>query len=149
MENRVILLVEDNKNDEVLTLRAIRKSYIANDVVVARDGVEALDYLFGTGSYAGRDTRLLPAVVLLDLRLPKIDGLEVLQRMRADVRTALIPVVILSTSDEQQDILRSYILGANGYVRKPIDFQQFAEAVKYMGLYWLLVNQSPPVSVGR
>jgi two-component system response regulator len=141
---KTILLVEDNPDDEALTLRAFRKSNIINPVVVARDGEEALDYLFGTGTHAGRDTREQPQVVLLDLKLPKLDGLEVLRRLRADLRTRLLPVVILTTSSEDQDILSSYQLGANSYIRKPVDFEQFIEAARQLGLYWLVLNVTPP-----
>lgn len=141
---KVILLVEDNPDDEALTLRALRKNNILNEVVVARDGVEALDYLFGTGAHAGRDTRIQPQIVLLDLKLPKIDGLEVLKRIRADERTRLQPVVILTTSNEDRDVLGSYELGANSYIRKPVDFEQFMEAVRHLGLYWLVLNVAPP-----
>ena len=145
MQNNVILLVEDNPDDEALTLRALQKNNIRNDVVVAHDGVEALDYLFGTGSHAGRDVHLVPQVVLLDLKLPKVDGLEVLRRLRADERTKLLPVVILTSSNEEQDRLRGYDLGANSYVRKPVDFNQFIEAVRQLGLYWLILNERPPI----
>jgi two-component system response regulator len=144
MRTRVILLVEDNPDDVELTLRALEKHNVTNEVVVARDGAEALDYLFATGAHAGRDPARAPQVVLLDLKLPKVDGLEVLRRLRADARTRLLPVVVLTTSDEQQDIISSYQLGANSYVRKPVDFQQFAEAVRQLGLYWLLLNEPPP-----
>ena len=143
MNEKVILLVEDNPDDVELTLRAIRKNNITNDVQVARDGVEALDYLFGSGAYAGRDTSLMPTVVLLDLKLPKVDGLEVLRKLRADERTKLLPVVILTSSKEEQDVVTGYSLGANSYVRKPVDFAQFTEAVRQLGLYWLLMNESP------
>jgi two-component system, response regulator len=146
--NNVILLVEDNPDDEALTLRALQKHKISNEVVVARDGVQALDYLFGTGDYAGRDATVLPQITLLDLKLPKVDGLEVLRRLRADPRTKLAPVVILTSSNEERDLLDGYGLGANSYVRKPIDFDQFAEAVRYLGLYWLVLNQPPPVTRG-
>lgn len=139
-----ILLVEDNADDEALTLRALKKNNITNEVVVAHDGAEALDYLFGTGAYTGRDTSTLPQVVLLDLKLPKIDGLEVLERIRADKRTRLLPIVILTSSNEEQDRLHGYDLGANSYVRKPVDFGQFIEAVRNLGLYWLLLNERPP-----
>ena len=139
-----ILLVEDNPDDELLARRAFKKSHIANEIVVVRDGQEALDYLFGEGQYAGRDISIRPQVILLDLKLPKVDGLEVLQRMRADERTKRLPVVVLTSSDEQQDIVESYNLGANSYVRKPVDFEQFNEAVLQLGLYWLVLNQAPP-----
>ena len=146
--NNVILLVEDNPDDEALTLRALQKHKISNEVVVARDGVQALDYLFGTGAHAGRDATVLPQITLLDLKLPKVDGLEVLRRLRADPRTKLAPVVILTSSNEERDLLDGYGLGANSYVRKPVDFDQFAEAVRYLGLYWLVLNQPPPVTRG-
>jgi two-component system response regulator len=144
MMAKIILLVEDNPDDEALTLRALRRANIANDVVVARDGVEALDYQFGTGAYAGRDVTDLPAVVMLDLKLPKVDGMEVLRRLRADERTKLAPVVILTSSREERDVVNGYLLGANSYVHKPVDFEQFAEAVKQLGLYWLLLNEPVP-----
>ena len=143
MSNKVILLVEDNPDDEVLTMRALRKNNIANDVVVARDGVEALEYLFATSKYAGRNITDWPAVVLLDLKLPKVGGLEVLERIRADERTRRMPVVVLTSSKEEDDVARSYDLGVNSYVRKPVDFTQFVEAVKQIGLYWLLLNEAP------
>jgi CheY-like chemotaxis protein len=139
----IILLVEDNPDDEALTLRAFKKSNLKNDIVVAHDGVEALDYLFATGSHSGRDESLKPHLVLLDLKLPKIDGLEVLKRVRADERTRLLPVVILTSSKEQEDLLKSYSLGANSYIRKPVDFNQFVEAVQQLGLYWLVLNELP------
>ncbi len=139
---KTILLVDDNPDDVQLTLRALKKSNILNEVVVAADGVEALDYLFGTGKYAGRNTEELPQVVLLDLKMPRVDGLEVLQQMRADERTKLLPVVILTTSNEDRDRIESYKLGANSYVRKPVDFNQFVEAVNQLGLYWLVLNES-------
>jgi two-component system response regulator len=144
-DTKVILLVEDNPDDEALTLRALNKNNIKNDVVVARDGAEALDYLFGTGKYAGRDTALMPQVVLLDLKLPKIEGLEVLRRVRADERTKLMPVVILTSSNEDQDRIAGYGLGANSYVRKPVDFSQFLDAARHLGLYWLVLNEAPPI----
>ena len=144
MENKVILLVEDNPDDEALTLRALRKNNITNDVAVAHDGAEALDYLFGAGRYAGRDVSNVPQLILLDLKLPKIDGLEVLRRLRADERTRLLPVVILTSSNEESDLLNGYGFGANSYVRKPVDFNQFIEAVRQLGLYWLLLNEPPP-----
>jgi two-component system response regulator len=146
----MILLVEDNRDDEALTLRALKKNNIKNEVVVAHDGVEALDYLFGTGSYAGRDLTDTPQVILLDLKVPKVDGLEVLRRLRANERTRLLSVVILTSSNEDQDRINGYGLGANSYVRKPVDFAQFIEAVRQLGLYWLILNQPPPpVSVPR
>jgi len=145
MSDKVILLVEDNPDDEALTLRALKKNNIQNEVVVARDGVEALDYLFGSGKYAGRDVAILPSVTLLDLKLPKIDGLEVLEKVRASELTKLLPVVILTSSKEEQDLIRGYKLGANSYIRKPVDFSQFIEAVRQLGLYWLLLNESAPV----
>lgn len=141
----MILLVEDNPDDEVLTLRALKKNNIRNEVTVARDGVEALDFLFGTGAYEGRDLITMPEVILLDLKLPRIDGLEVLRRIREAERTRLLPVVVLTTSTEDQDRLRSYDLGANSYVRKPVDFQQFIGAIGQLGLYWLILNEPPPV----
>ncbi len=144
MENQAILLVEDNPDDEALTLRALKKNNIKNEVVVARDGAEALDYLFGSGSYAGRNTDILPQVVLLDLKLPKVEGLEVLRRVRADERTKLLPVVILTSSNEERDRIAGYGLGANSYVRKPVDFNQFMEAAHQLGLYWLVLNEPPP-----
>lgn len=143
-KDKVILLVEDNPDDEALTLRALAKNNILNKVVVARDGVEALDYLFGTGTYAGRDVSDQPQVVLLDLKLPKVDGHEVLRRIRANERTRLQPVVILTTSNEDRDVISSYQLGANSYIRKPVDFEQFMEAIRQLGLYWLVLNVSPP-----
>ncbi|MFL5800936.1 MAG: response regulator [Roseiflexaceae bacterium] len=142
--DKIILLVEDNPDDAALTLRALKKNNILNEVVVARDGVEALEYLFGTRAYADRDRRVRPQVILLDLKLPKIDGLEVLSRLRADVRTRLLPVVILTSSKEEQDLIDGYSLGANSYVRKPVDFTQFADVVRQLGLYWLVLNESPP-----
>ncbi|MBI5394013.1 MAG: response regulator [Verrucomicrobia bacterium] len=143
MKNKIILLVEDNPDDEALTLRALKQSNIANRVVVARNGVEALDYLFGTGPHAGGKELALPAVVLLDLKLPKVDGLEVLRRLRADERTRLLPVVVLTSSKEERDVIQSYSLGANSYIRKPVDFTQFAGAVQQLGIYWLLLNEPP------
>lgn len=144
MHNKIILLVEDNPDDETLTLRALRKNQILNEIIVARDGEEALDFLFGTGSHAGRDTTIQPQLILLDLKLPKVDGLEVLKRLRADPRTALQPVAILTTSNEERDIVASYQLGANSYIRKPVDFDSFIEAVRQLGLYWLVLNTAPP-----
>ncbi|HMG55205.1 MAG TPA: response regulator [Kofleriaceae bacterium] len=141
---KIILLVEDNPSDEKLTLRAFKKAGIANEVFVVRDGVEALDYLFATGPHAGGAPEL-PSIILLDLRLPRIEGLEVLRRIRADDRTKLLPVVILTSSKEDEDIARSYSLGANAYVRKPVEFAEFVEAARTLGLFWLLLNESPPV----
>ncbi len=146
MQNKIILLVEDNPDDEELTLRALAKNNIMNEVVVAHDGVEALDYLFGTGLYEGRDTHSQPQLVLLDLKLPRIDGLEVLQRLRSDPRTQFLPVVILTSSKEDQDVIQSYSRGANSYIQKPVDFTQFTEAVRHLGLYWLVLNEVPPVN---
>jgi two-component system response regulator len=145
MEEKIILLVEDNPDDVELTLRAFKKNNILNRVVVAKDGVEALDYLFGTGAYADREAKDMPIVILLDLKLPKIDGLEVLKRIRQDERTKLLPVVILTSSAEQKDVINGYKLGANSYVRKPVDFDQFAKAIKHLGLYWLIWNEPPPL----
>lgn len=144
MENKMILLVEDNPDDEALTLRALKKNNIGNELVIVRDGAEALDFLFGTGAFAGRDPSQLPQVVLLDLKLPKIDGLEVLRRVRENPITQLLPVVILTSSKEEQDMITSYKLGANSYVRKPVDFNQFVMAVRQLGLYWLVLNEAPP-----
>lgn len=143
--NNPILLVEDNPDDEALTLRALKKNHIMNEVVVARDGAEALDYIFATGKYAGRDLGIMPQVVLLDLNLPRIGGLEVLRRIRQDERTRLLSVVVLTSSKEDEDLIRSYSVGANSYVRKPVDFTQFTEAVKTLGLYWLLLNETAPL----
>jgi two-component system response regulator len=145
MNKKTILLVEDNANDEFLTLRALKKYNVANDVTVARDGVEALDYLFATGAHAGRDTRELPLVVLLDLKLPKVDGLEVLRRVRSDDRTQMLPVVILTSSNEERDVINGYKLGTNSYVQKPVDFAAFMDAVGQLGLYWLMLNQPVPL----
>jgi two-component system, response regulator len=144
-----ILLVEDNLDDEALTLRALKKNNIRNEVVVAHDGVEALEYLFASGTYAGRDPADMPQVILLDLKLPKIDGLEVLRRLRANEQTRLLPVVILTSSNEDQDRINGYGLGANSYVRKPVDFAQFIEAVRQLGLYWLILNEPAPRVVRR
>lgn len=144
MPQKMILLVEDNPDDEALTLRALNKNRVANNIVVVRDGVEALDYLFVSGPYAGRDPFELPQVVLLDLKLPKVDGLEVLRRIRSDPRTRMLPVVILTSSREEQDLIQAYSSGANSYVRKPVDFNQFVEAIGQLGLYWLVLNEAPP-----
>lgn len=141
--DKIILLVEDNDDDVVLTLRALKKNNILNPVVVARDGVQALDFLFGTGKYEGRDISIRPQVVLLDLKLPKVDGHEVLKRIRADDRTKLLPVVILTSSKEQRDLVEGYSHGCNSYIRKPVDFQQFTEAVRQLGLYWIVLNELP------
>lgn len=141
---KVILLVEDNPDDELLTLRSLRLHRIANEVVVVRDGQSALDWLFGTGPHAGRDPGDLPAVILLDLKMPKVDGLEVLRRLRGDPRTRRAAVVIFTSSSEERDVLKSYDLGANSYVRKPVNFAEFREAVKELGLYWLILNEPPP-----
>jgi two-component system response regulator len=143
MSDRVVLLVEDNLDDEALAVRALRKNNISEAVVVARDGVEALDYLFATGAYAGRDIAVQPGVILLDLKLPRLDGLEVLRRLRADERTRRVPVVVLTSSKEQQDVMQSYGLGANSYIRKPVDFKQFIEAMGQVGSYWLVLNEAP------
>ena len=148
VEEKVILLVEDNRDDEALTLRALKKNNIKNDVVVAHDGFEALDYLFGTGSHAGRDLTVMPQVILLDLKLPKVDGLQVLRRVRVHERTRLLPIVILTSSNEEQDRINGYGLGANSYVRKPVDFAQFIEAVRQLSLYWLILNEPAPVARG-
>jgi two-component system, response regulator len=144
MASNTILLVEDNADDEALTLRALLKNKIANQMVIARDGAEALEYLFATGQYSGRDLNTGPQVVLLDLNLPKVNGLEVLRQLRANERTKLLPVVILTSSNEEQDRLRGYEYGANSYVRKPVDFNQFIESVRQLGLYWLILNEQPP-----
>jgi len=143
MIKKTILLVEDNLDDVELTLRALKKNNIKNEIVVANDGAEALDFLFGTGKYSGRNLAITPTIILLDLKLPKIDGLEVLRRIRANELTKFLPVIILTSSKEEQDILNGYSLGVNSYVRKPVDFNQFAEAVSHLGLYWLLLNEAP------
>jgi two-component system, response regulator len=143
MTDQVILLVEDNPDDETLMVRSLKKNRITNEVIVAHDGVEALDYLFGTGAYKGRDTSVMPAVVLLDLKLPKVDGMEVLQKIRSEKRTMRLPVVILTSSKEEYDVARGYQNGCNSYVRKPIDFNGFAAAVGQLGMYWLLLNEAP------
>jgi len=144
MADKTILLVEDNADDEELAIRALKKNNVTNNLVVARDGVEALDYLFGTGAYAGRDTATVPGLVLLDLKLPKMDGLEVLRRIRSNERTKRMPVTVLTSSKEEQDLIKSYYLGANSYIRKPVDFNQFTDAVRQLGLYWLMLNEVPP-----
>lgn len=145
MSNKMILLVEDNPDDEALTVRAFDKNKVANNLTVARDGAEALDFLFCTGTYSGRDPRIMPEVILLDLKLPKVDGLEVLRRIRADERTRLLPVVVLTSSKEEQDLVKSYSLGANSYIRKPVNFSQFVEAIHQLGMYWLVLNEPPPL----
>ena len=145
MANKIILLVEDNPDDEALTLRALKKNNIQNEIVVARDGQEALDYLFGKGTHTSRDINELPQVVLLDLKLPKIEGMEVLKSIRTNEVTKLLPVVILTSSKEEIDLINSYKLGANSYIRKPVDFDQFVESIKQLGLYWLVLNEAPPV----
>ena len=144
MKKKIILLVEDNPDDVELTVRILKQNNVLNEVVVVNDGAEALDYLFGTGAYAGRDMSVMPTVILLDLRLPKIDGLEVLRKLRADERTKIIPVVVLTSSKEERDLVDSYSLGANSYVRKPLDSAEFENAVRQLGLFWLLVNEPPP-----
>jgi len=146
MSGKIILLVEDSPDDVELTLRALKKNNIANEVVVAGDGAEALEYLMAIGKYAKRAIADLPEVVLLDLKLPKVGGLEVLRAMRADPRTQMLPVVILTSSTEERDIIASYQLGANSYIRKPIDFDQFVDAIRQLGLYWLVLNQAPPAN---
>ena len=145
MNNKTILLVEDNPDDEALTIRALKKNKIENEVVVVHDGAEALDYLFCRGSYSNRDKNVMPQLVLLDLKLPKVDGIEVLKQLRANETTKMLPVVILTSSKEDQDLINGYSNGANSYIRKPVDFTQFTEAVKQLELYWLLLNESPPV----
>jgi CheY-like chemotaxis protein len=145
VDRKVILLVEDNPDDEALAVRALKRHHVGNEIVVAHDGVEALDYLFGTGIYAGRDISVKPSVVLLDLKLPRVDGLEVLRRLRQDELMKLLPVVVLTTSTEEQDSINSYRLGCNSYIRKPVDFLQFSEAIRQLGMYWLLLNEPPPL----
>ncbi len=140
---KIILLVEDNPDDEALAIRALKRHHVGNEIVVAHDGVEALDYVFGTGIHTGRDISNQPSVVLLDLKLPRVDGLEVLRCLRADERTKLLPVVVLTTSSEEADIINSYSLGCNSYIRKPVDFVQFSEAIRQLGMYWLLMNETP------
>ena len=144
MSDRPILLVEDNPDDELLTLRALKKNRILNEVLVAHDGVEALEYLFGTGPHAGRDLSVQPQIILLDLNLPRVDGMEVLRRIREDERTKLLPVVVLTSSKEEEDILGCYAKGANSYVRKPVEFGEFSEAVRTLGLFWLLLHEPAP-----
>lgn len=148
MSRKIILLVEDNPDDVLLTRRALQKNNILNELVVAEDGVVALDYLFGQGTYAGRDLRVQPQVILLDIKLPRLDGIEVLRRIRANESTRLLPVVMLTSSNEERDRLDTYSLGANSFIRKPVDFQQFMNAVRQLGLYWLVLNESPPLTKG-
>ncbi len=149
MDQKMILLVEDNPDDVALTLRALKRAKVANEVTVAEDGEKALEFLFAAGAQSGRPKGAQPAVVLLDLKLPKVDGLEVLRRMRGDERTRLLPVVILTSSKEEQDLISGYSLGANAYIRKPVDFQQFSEAIQQLGLFWLVLNEPPPARRGR
>ena len=144
MREKIILLVEDNPDDEELTIRSLRKANMVNEIVVARDGREALDYMFCEGQFSGRDPLIMPAMVLLDLKLPKLSGLEVLRQIKANSRTKIVPVVVLTSSSEDEDMLNSYQSGANSYVRKPVAFGDFADAVSQLGLYWLLLNQAPP-----
>jgi two-component system, response regulator len=146
MNYKMILLVEDNADDELLTLRALNKNKIANKIEVVRDGAEALDFLFATGSHASRDPRELPQVILLDLKLPKVDGFEVLRQIRANPHTRMLPVVVLTSSKEEQDLIQAYSIGVNSYVHKPVDFNQFVEAIGQLGLYWLVLNEAPPQS---
>jgi CheY-like chemotaxis protein len=145
LEDKIILLVEDNPDDVVLTEHALKKSHILNKLIVTKDGAEALDYLFGTGAFSDRDVSVMPEVILLDLKLPKIDGLEVLKRIRSDRRTKILPVVILTSSKEESDLITGYTLGANSYIRKPVNFNQFVEAIRQLGLYWLVLNEAPPM----
>jgi CheY-like chemotaxis protein len=142
--NKTILLIEDNPDDEALAMRALKRHHIVNEIVVAHDGVEALDYLFGTGIYHDRDISVQPTVILLDLKLPRMDGIDVLRRLREDDRTKLVPVVVMTTSSEEQDRIDSYRLGCNSFIRKPVDFVEFSEAVRQLGMYWLLINEPPP-----
>jgi two-component system, response regulator len=143
MEKSIIMVVEDNQDDLDLTLRAFAKNNILNEIVIARDGVEALDYLFATGEHAGRDLRIMPEVILLDLKMPRMGGIEVLRHIRSDASTKLLPVVVLTSSDEERDMIESYEHGVNSYIRKPVDFSQFVEAVRQLSLYWMVLNQSP------
>ncbi len=143
MDKRIIMIVEDNEDDLELAMRAFKRNHVLNEIVVARDGVEALDYLFGTGPHAGRDLCVMPEVVLLDLKMPRLGGLEVLRRIRADERTRYLPVVVLTSSDEEKDMIDSYHYGVNSYIRKPVDFEQFTEAVRQLSLYWMVLNQCP------
>jgi two-component system response regulator len=144
MQNQTILLVEDDPGDEALTLRALRINNIGNEIIVVRDGAEALDFLFCRNTFANRDPQVLPALILLDIKLPKIDGLEVLRRVRAEKRTQSIPIILLSSSNERKDVIEGYTSGANSYVRKPVNFTQFIEAIQQLGFYWLALNEAPP-----
>jgi two-component system response regulator len=144
MQKKIIVLVEDNPNDEALTLRALKKNNIANEIVVTRDGAEALDFIFARGPHAGRDKSHILSLILLDLKLPKVDGLEVLKTLRENKDTRMLPVVVLTSSKEEQDLIKSYSLGANSYIRKPVGFTEFVDAVRQLGLYWLVVNETPP-----
>lgn len=146
MKKNIIMVVEDNQDDLDLTLRAFAKNNILNEIVIARDGVEALDYLFGTGAHEGRDLRVMPEVILLDLKMPRMGGIEVLRRIRGDARTKLLPVVVLTSSDEERDMIESYECGVNSYIRKPVDFSQFVDAVRQLSLYWMVLNQAPPAN---
>ena len=148
MEEKIILLVEDNADDEELTIRTLQKNHLKNKIVVVRDGVEALDYLFGTGEYKNRDLSVSPVLIMLDIKLPKLNGLEVLKKIKADPRTKFIPVVILTSSDEEKDLVESYQLGANSYVRKPVDFAEFQNSVRQLALYWVLLNETP-INLGK
>lgn len=148
MEEKIILLVEDNADDEELTIRTLQKNHLKNKIVVVRDGVEALDYLYGTGEYKDRDLSISPVLIMLDIKLPKLNGLEVLKKIKADPRTKFIPVVVLTSSDEEKDLVESYQLGANSYVRKPVDFAEFQNSVRQLALYWVLLNESP-VNFGK
>lgn len=148
MEEKIILLVEDNADDEELTIRTLQKNHLKNKIVVVRDGVEAIDYLFGTGEYKDRDLSVSPVLIMLDIKLPKLNGLEVLKKIKADPRTKFIPVVVLTSSDEEKDLIESYQLGANSYVRKPVDFAEFQNSVRQLALYWVLLNESP-INLGK
>ena len=142
MDEKIILLVEDNADDEELTIRTLQKNHLKNKIVVVRDGVEALDYLFGTGEYSDRDLSVSPVLIMLDIKLPKLNGLEVLKKIKSDSRTSIVPVVMLTSSDEEKDLIESYQLGANSYVRKPVDFSEFQKSIRQLALYWVLLNES-------
>ena len=148
MEEKIVLLVEDNADDEELTIRTLQKNHLKNKIIVVRDGVEALDYLFGTGEYKDRDLSVSPVLIMLDIKLPKLNGLEVLKKIKSDPRTKYIPVVVLTSSDEEKDLVESYQLGANSYVRKPVDFAEFQNSVRQLALYWVLLNESP-INLGK